>query len=246
MIRETVSMRKCRVCGVEKPLTTEHFRPSKKKWFMYECNPCRNERRRAEHAANPTPQRAASKRRRERVGERIREQKRVAYVRAMQSPEFVEKERERNRIRTGEKRRQDPHSAREAAARHRANNRERVREVRAQGMRAARLRDPLKFKVRNAETRARRKSVEGSFSKQDVLAAFDKQGGQCLYCDGVVNLDDSISWHADHFIPLSRGGTNHPENIVVACAACNLQKHAQMPWEFKPDRFSPPQPQAAD
>jgi 5-methylcytosine-specific restriction endonuclease McrA len=35
--------------------------------------------------------------------------------------------------------------------------------------------------------------------------------------------------HADHVIPLSRGGKHQLSNLVIACATCNLRKNAQMP-----------------
>lgn len=36
----------------------------------------------------------------------------------------------------------------------------------------------------------------------------------------------------DHVVPLIKGGGNGPENIVVACATCNLKKGAKLPHEF--------------
>jgi 5-methylcytosine-specific restriction endonuclease McrA len=39
----------------------------------------------------------------------------------------------------------------------------------------------------------------------------------CVYCGDVANT-------VDHVIPLSRGGTDHPMNLVAACAFCNYGK----------------------
>jgi 5-methylcytosine-specific restriction endonuclease McrA len=33
-------------------------------------------------------------------------------------------------------------------------------------------------------------------------------------------------------VPLSRGGSNGPENIVIACPTCNLAKKDKMPHEW--------------
>jgi hypothetical protein len=33
--------------------------------------------------------------------------------------------------------------------------------------------------------------------------------------------------HADHVVPLSRGGDHSPENVVICCAKCNLHKGAK-------------------
>lgn len=38
--------------------------------------------------------------------------------------------------------------------------------------------------------------------------------------------------HIDHVWPLSKGGSNGPENLVLACAECNLRKSAKTPMEF--------------
>ena len=53
--------------------------------------------------------------------------------------------------------------------------------------------------------------------------------GRCLYCGIKIELDEM---HADHFIPLVKGGSNLRENIVCSCASCNLSKHDKMPEDF--------------
>jgi len=85
-------------------------------------------------------------------------------------------------------------------------------------------------------------------------AVVDRDGFQCRYCalpvvpDTVrkklaVEYPHQVGWgstnasqHAafqalwlqyDHVVPLSGGGTNEPENIVVSCAACNFMK-----WDY--------------
>ena len=39
--------------------------------------------------------------------------------------------------------------------------------------------------------------------------------------------------HADHRLPLARGGTNEISNILPACARCNLRKHLMTEAEFR-------------
>jgi hypothetical protein len=69
-----------------------------------------------------------------------------------------------------------------------------------------------------------------------VKAQYGVQKGLCLYCGEALKGE----YHVDHFIPLSRGGNNWPENIVLACSGCNIRKHNQLPWEFMPDVFIEP------
>lgn len=94
--------------------------------------------------------------------------------------------------------------------------------------------NPGRYRAQVATQRARRKRAEGFFTGEDVRAAFARQGGCCRYC-GVKVGRNAARWEIDHFIPLSRGGTNRPDNIVIACFDCNRAKTNKMPWEFIPE-----------
>jgi 5-methylcytosine-specific restriction endonuclease McrA len=57
----------------------------------------------------------------------------------------------------------------------------------------------------------------------------------CFYCHRVgdeLNGPDERAWHVDHSYPISRGGDNKPDNLVLACATCNLQKHSRSALEY--------------
>jgi len=41
------------------------------------------------------------------------------------------------------------------------------------------------------------------------------------------NGPDVISFHLDHIIPISKGGQNTVENLVLCCRHCNLSKGAK-------------------
>lgn len=86
--------------------------------------------------------------------------------------------------------------------------------------------------ARNAnETRRRahKHAAKGVHTAADIKRQFDCQGGKCLYC-GVCVAD---GYHVDHVVPLSRGGSNGPENIVIACAGCNTSKANKLPYEWR-------------
>ncbi|MGH7714597.1 MAG: HNH endonuclease, partial [Vulcanimicrobiaceae bacterium] len=51
------------------------------------------------------------------------------------------------------------------------------------------------------------------------------RGKKCAYCGAPAE-------HGEHIIPRSRDGDNSPENHNPACAACNLSKGAQTPFEW--------------
>lgn len=46
--------------------------------------------------------------------------------------------------------------------------------------------------------------------------------GKCYYCAAAPKVI-----HIDHVVPICLGGTSEPNNLVVACAPCNLAKGAK-------------------
>ncbi|MBX4941144.1 HNH endonuclease [Rhizobium binae] len=62
-----------------------------------------------------------------------------------------------------------------------------------------------------------------------MLRIFLSQGRKCGECGARVN---KFTWHIDHIIPLSKGGSNWPTNIQILCQPCNLEKHASDPIDF--------------
>jgi len=69
----------------------------------------------------------------------------------------------------------------------------------------------------------RRRAVD-AFTRHSV---FDRDGCVCRYCGY-----DEGPFHLDHVIPWSRGGKDTADNLVVACAACNLSKGDKTPEEW--------------
>lgn len=78
-------------------------------------------------------------------------------------------------------------------------------------------------KPKRAATRYRRHIT--AFERFDILS---RQKGKCYWC-GAKTGD---AYHIDHVIPLSAGGSDGPENMVAACAFCNLSKGAKHPMDF--------------
>lgn len=78
-----------------------------------------------------------------------------------------------------------------------------------------------KDKCRNYKTdrRGRISKVGGSFTEKDFQDLCNKYGNKCLCC-GIY--DEKL--HADHVVPISKGGSNSIENIQPLCKTCNLQK----------------------
>ena len=66
---------------------------------------------------------------------------------------------------------------------------------------------------------------DSQLGKRRMLEA---QGHSCYYCD--VPLFGV--YHVDHMTPISRGGSNWPENLCIACPTCNISKGAKTAEEF--------------
>jgi 5-methylcytosine-specific restriction endonuclease McrA len=49
-----------------------------------------------------------------------------------------------------------------------------------------------------------------------------KQNHQCQSCGATIK--DGVKLEVDHIIPVSRGGTNDPNNLQVLCKTCNIGK----------------------
>lgn len=91
-----------------------------------------------------------------------------------------------------------------------------------------------RWKVYEATRRAREIGATGSFTSGDLAAIIIQQQSRCLYC----GCDVSGGRHTvDHYIPLARGGSNWPKNIVAACRPCNTGKHTTLPDEYIESRI---------
>lgn len=111
-----------------------------------------------------------------------------------------------------------------ATKRWNARNAERNRETR----RAYRRARPEISKVADSRRRALKKGCGGSFTAGEWHAKVEQYKGRCHWCGTKVKG----KLHADHLIPLSKGGGNTIGNIVPACQSCNLSKWNKMPSEW--------------
>jgi len=87
---------------------------------------------------------------------------------------------------------------------------------------------PEKCAALERTRRARKRGNGGRHTAADIRAQYQRQKGRCYYCGRKV--DDN--YHVDHVVPLALGGSNGPENLVIACAHCNDSKGARHPMEF--------------
>lgn len=82
---------------------------------------------------------------------------------------------------------------------------------------------------RNKHRRAKIKGAEGNFAWADYRQILIDQSYHCYWCHADISDGND---HADHMVPLARGGSNWPSNIVASCATCNQEKSTKLPEEF--------------
>lgn len=68
----------------------------------------------------------------------------------------------------------------------------------------------------------------GVWTAEDVKKRFAQQRGMCAVCRAKLNK----SFHRDHIVALSCGGSNEPSNLQLLCKSCNSKKHKKDPIKF--------------
>jgi len=195
----------CSNCGKTLPATLEYFHKNKsgKYGLMARCKECRSLIRRERYANNPEP---------------IKEYKRQWRK---SNPEKYQAQLRRNKDRYSER---YAESQRDAVSRYYQNNKNDRKEYIAEWKK-----DNIE-KCRTYQQRRRMKinEVGGDFSSDELEERIEEQGCMCFYCSHPLEDD----YHVDHYVPISKGGSNSIENIVIACPSCNFAKNARDPHEF--------------
>lgn len=68
------------------------------------------------------------------------------------------------------------------------------------------------------------------FSNDLLNAIYDKTDGCCHLCHRKLSFTNygkrnrKGAWHVEHSIPRAKGGTNHLNNLFLACISCNCGK----------------------
>lgn len=94
--------------------------------------------------------------------------------------------------------------------------------------RCARFREDINSSY-HPKRRAKKFGAEGSHGWRDILRKWDEQGGICALCPKTLNG----GFHVDHIMPLSKGGSDWPENIQLTCPPCNIRKSNRISYPVK-------------
>lgn len=117
---------------------------------------------------------------------------------------------------------------REYGKRYRAKNREQI----AQSKRDWRINNPKKIKAIYHRYRVNKLNADGYWTDNDIAELYELQDGRCGYCGIPISFDILGDVHIDHMQPLSRGGSNWPDNLCLSCRTCNITKGNRTPDEW--------------
>lgn len=93
-------------------------------------------------------------------------------------------------------------------------------------------RHPDRINARTRNRYARKIAAEGTHTDADIAAHYEMQNGLCAYC-GIRLFHD---YHVDHYIPLIKGGSNWPDNLLLSCMTCNISKNGLLFEEWQERR----------
>jgi 5-methylcytosine-specific restriction endonuclease McrA len=74
----------------------------------------------------------------------------------------------------------------------------------------------------------RRNKLGGRISSIELKELTAKSNNKCYWCGCKIKG----AYHFDHYVPISKGGSNSVDNLVISCQFCNLSKGAKDPHEF--------------
>lgn len=82
-------------------------------------------------------------------------------------------------------------------------------------------------KAHKHRRKAQKLAAGGSYTARDIHLQLERQKHKCYWCHKKLE-----QYHIDHVIPLARGGSNAPDNLVLACPRCNMSRKDRLPHEW--------------
>ena len=142
-----------------------------------------------------------------------------------QKREYNKIYREANKEKIKESQKDYRYNNKEQTKSYREANKEQLTEYHKEYCKA----NPEKFSNYSRKRRARKMEAEGSVHFLLHLDLLKEQDNKCVYC----GKDLSEGYHMDHIVPLSKGGTNWPDNLQILCPTCNLVKNGKLPQAYE-------------
>lgn len=224
----TQQLKACTKCGKEFPKTLEFFCAHKegRDGLNPQCKECDRAYREANRKRLAEYQRAWRKANREKIAGWGKEYYQANRDRIQERNKAYH---QTNREKTKENRSAwaaaNPEKMLEYGRRYyRAN-----REKKLAATRERAKKNPDQQRAKRGRRRARVLAAPGSHTAADIQSLYAAQEGRCAYCNAEVGQN----YHVDHVVPLSRGGSNWPDNLAIACPSCNSSKNDKLLEEWE-------------
>lgn len=217
----STAQKRCSVCGECKPADTEHFHAHKrhKDGLSTTCKPCAKSRAQSWYHENKERGKATR-----RAWHETNRETNSAY-----KSEWKRANRERLAAAAKEWHAQNRESIQVRRKRWYDANADHARQYSQEWAKA----NPERAKAAQQRYRARRLKAGGTHTAADLeairAAQTDKRGRLICWRCGMP-IDDRP--HLDHWIPLSKGGTDDPGNLHYMHARCNTSKSDKHPTQI--------------
>lgn len=208
MSNSITNLRCCSKCGEWLPATTEYFykngkSQSGKQRLTALCKPCEGERQKDVRKRHPETIKASILNWRRNNPDKVQAQKKRHYWK--HRDRHLGKHRQYYQANRGKLIK----SAKEWVVKHPA-------------------RAKMNRRASDLNRKARVRQAAGHYTAADLRLQYKSQGGNCWWCGKALNG----KYEGDHVIPLSRGGSNYPSNIVLTCLPCNREKGKKLLHEW--------------
>lgn len=178
--------------------------------------------------AKPKENTEKEKQRKRKWYEENKEKARLSSQRFSKRKSSIEKQKERHREWYEKNREEKMRQNKEWAKKNKSRFREYTKRWRGK--------NPHYSSVSNQKRRGFLENAEGRYSQSDLEDLFSRQKGRCAFCGCRISESGKKRYHADHVVPLAKGGSNWITNIQLLCKSCNLSKGAKDPVEWAQEK----------
>lgn len=201
----TPMFRQCSQCKNEYPLSVDYFYPNKKNRYGLKtsCKVCDKAKAKRWHAENVEKTREIKRKSREKHQERYN-----AELRRRWREDMTFRKKHSGRTKLWKSRNVDQNNALQR-----------------------KRRDTPYHRMQNRLAQQRRKE-NTNVTEEQIHEMWEELQGRCAYCGVSIFIDGNRDVTIEHIVPITRGGTDNPENLTLICHLCNCSKNNRLYEEW--------------